>query len=83
MTRPVNPGAPLTDREIQILHGLTRGIGLAAVGQELGITHDTVKSHAVRIYRKLGANGAAHAIAIGYRQGLLAVDSVIRPDRSK
>ncbi|WP_367138913.1 MULTISPECIES: response regulator transcription factor [Streptomyces] len=82
MTRIPRHGTPLTQRERQVLAGLTRGIGGAGIGRELGITHDTVKTHTVRIYAKLGARDAAHAVAIGYRRRILVLEPFVTPDRS-
>jgi DNA-binding CsgD family transcriptional regulator len=64
-------GHPLTNREIQVLDGISRGLSNAEVGQELFLAPNTVKSHLYRVYLKLGATGRAHAVGIGYRHGLL------------
>lgn len=58
-------------REHQVLHGMARGLDNLAIGQELGIAEDTVKTHAKRLYRKLVAADRAHAVALAYQHGYL------------
>lgn len=62
----------LTDREVQILRGMSRGRSNRAIGRELHLSEDTVKTHARRLFGKLGARDRAHAVAIGLRTGVLA-----------
>ena len=68
---PRNTALPLTDREIQILHGMSLGRSNGAIGRELYISEDTVKTHARRLFDKIGAVDRAHAVALGLRTGLL------------
>jgi DNA-binding NarL/FixJ family response regulator len=44
----------------------------AAIGRELLVSEDTVRTHARRLFRKLGARDRAHAVAAGFRKRLLA-----------
>jgi len=64
-------GQPLTARETQILAGIAGGHTNAQIGRSLYISEDTVKTHARRLFRKLGARDRAHAVALGYDQGAL------------
>ena len=68
---PRKPAPPLTDREIQILQGMSRGQPNSEIGRELYISEDTVKTHARRLFDKIGALDRAHAVALGLRGGLL------------
>lgn len=72
---PVTPGPPqrieLTKREVQVLVGMSNGRSNAQIGQELFLSEDTVKTHARRLFRKLGANDRAQAVAIGLRRGII------------
>jgi two-component system, NarL family, nitrate/nitrite response regulator NarL len=73
---PVGPraveGAPvLTKREIEVLVGMSHGRSNAQIGQELFLSEDTVKTHARRLFRKLGASDRAQAVAIGLRRGII------------
>jgi DNA-binding NarL/FixJ family response regulator len=69
---PVAPRRPqLTERELQVLHGMADGKSNAEIGRDLFVSEDTVKTHARRLFRKLGARDRAHAVASGFRSGLL------------
>ncbi len=65
------PKVALTKREIEVLVGMSNGRSNAQIGQELFLSEDTVKTHARRLFRKLGANDRAQAVAIGLRAGLI------------
>lgn len=66
------PGPPpLTKREIEVLIGMSNGRSNAQIGAELFLSEDTVKTHARRLFRKLGAKDRAQAVAIGLRRGLI------------
>ncbi|MFD0968572.1 response regulator transcription factor, partial [Plantactinospora endophytica] len=74
-----DPGRPaparrpvLTEREMQVLVGMADGKSNAEIGRELFVSEDTVKTHARRLFRKLGARDRAHAVAAGFRAGLVA-----------
>ncbi|MFI7588173.1 response regulator [Spongisporangium articulatum] len=70
--RSVEASAPtLTEREMQVLTGMSRGRSNAEIGKELYLSEDTVKTHARRLFRKLGAADRAQAVAIGFRWGLV------------
>lgn len=72
--RPPQPGATqLSDREAQVLTGLTEGKHNAEIGRDLCLSEDTVKTHMKRLYRKLGARDRAHAVAIAFRTGLISL----------
>ena len=42
------------------------------IGKELFLSEDTIKTHARRLFRKLGARDRAQAVAVGFRRGLVA-----------
>jgi DNA-binding NarL/FixJ family response regulator len=71
--RPRPSGAPpqLTEREQQVLEGMSRGRSNAEIGRELFLSEDTVKTHARRLFRKLSAADRAQAVALGFRWGFL------------
>jgi DNA-binding NarL/FixJ family response regulator len=62
----------LTERELQVLRGMADGKSNAEIGRELYVSEDTVKTHARRLFRKLGARDRAHAVAAGFRAGLVS-----------
>lgn len=61
----------LTEREMQVLTGMSRGRSNSEIGKELFLSEDTVKTHARRLFRKLGAADRAQAVAVGFRWGLV------------
>ncbi|MET8232679.1 response regulator transcription factor [Micromonospora sp. NPDC005298] len=70
--RPARSSIGLTERELQVLLGMAEGKSNAEIGRELFVSEDTVKTHARRLFRKLGARDRAHAVAAGFRAGLVA-----------
>jgi DNA-binding NarL/FixJ family response regulator len=64
--------AQLTERELQVLRGMSQGKSNSAIGRELYLSEDTVKTHARRLFRKLGVNDRAQAVALGFRRGLVS-----------
>ena len=61
----------LSEREVQVLEGMSRGLSNAQIGEELFLSEDTIKTHARRLFRKLNAPDRAAAVATGFRWGLL------------
>ena len=62
----------VTERELQILRGMTDGCSNLEIAKQLFVSEDTVKTHARRLFRKLGAHDRAHAVALGMRYELVA-----------
>ena len=69
--RPAGTPPSLTEREQQVLDGMSRGKSNAEIGRELYLSEDTVKTHARRLFRKLSAADRAQAVALGFRWGFL------------
>jgi LuxR family transcriptional regulator, maltose regulon positive regulatory protein len=61
----------LTVREAAVLNLLPTGLSARQIGQELGVSRNTVKTHTKNLYRKLGATGRREAVARGRELGLL------------
>jgi LuxR family maltose regulon positive regulatory protein len=53
----------LTAREQAVLLLLPSGLSAREIGSELGISHETIKTHTRSIYRKLGASSRRDAVA--------------------
>jgi len=71
---PVAPPAPrleLTARELGVLKLVADGNSNRSIGEGLGLSALTVKSHLARISRKLGTGDRAELVAIVMRAGLL------------
>jgi DNA-binding NarL/FixJ family response regulator len=61
----------LTERELQVLTGMSQGKSNAQIGRELFLSEDTVKTHARRLFRKMNVTDRAQAVAAGFRRGLV------------
>src|SRR3954462_13870755 len=66
---PTDPGVQLTERELQVLRGMSQGKSNGQIGRELYLSEDTVKTHARRLFRKLGVRDRAQAVAHGFPRG--------------
>lgn len=61
----------LSTRERDVLHWLAQGKTGGEIGMILSISVYTVRAHIRNIVRKLNASNTAHAVARGFRSGLL------------
>lgn len=61
----------LSDREMEILQFLSRGLDYKEIGARLFISPHTVKKHCIHIYQKLHVNSKAQALRIAYTRGLI------------
>jgi DNA-binding NarL/FixJ family response regulator len=68
-TVPETPQVSLSMREV--LTGMSQGKSNAQIGRELYLSEDTIKTHARRLFRKLGAKDRAEAVATGFRRGIM------------
>lgn len=65
------PHALLTSTELAVLRQLPSGRTSGQISADLHVSINTVKTHLRNLYRKLGANSRAEAIAAALQQGLL------------
>ena len=61
--RTASPGPTITEREVEVLELLSRGLGNKEMARELFVSEATVKSHLSHIYAKLGVDTRAGAVA--------------------
>ena len=61
----------LTDRETDVLRLLQGSLNLNEIAGELYVSHNTVKTHTLALYRKLGARSRAEAVRIGRSRQLV------------
>jgi DNA-binding CsgD family transcriptional regulator len=77
MTDDISPARgtrePLSPRERVTLGHIAAGLTNTRIGERLGLSENTVKSHLRRVFLKLGARDRAHAVSLGYQQGLLSL----------
>jgi DNA-binding NarL/FixJ family response regulator len=66
------PAPDLTERELQVLTGMAAGKSNAQIGRDLYLSEDTIKTHARRLFRKLGVGDRAQAVAFGFRSGIVS-----------
>jgi len=60
-----------TAREIEVLQLVSEGLANREIGDRLFLSEETVKSHVRHLLAKLQARSRAHAVAVGFRRGLL------------
>lgn len=65
------PERVLTTAELRILQYLPTHLSQAEIGNRLYLSRNTVKSHTIAIYRKLGANTRSDAVVRGRELGLI------------
>ena len=66
----------LTPREADVLRALAAGLDNQAIAERLYISHETVRSHVVRILRKLGVDSRLQAVLFALRHGYLSPDEL-------
>jgi DNA-binding NarL/FixJ family response regulator len=61
----------LTDRERDVLLMIARGLTTQEIGEQLGLSPNTVKSHSRALFGKLGAHNRVQALAVAQERGLI------------
>jgi len=69
--RASSPGPVLTEREVEILELLARGLPNKDMARHLLVSEATVKSHLSHIYTKLGVDSRAGAVARAIEQRII------------
>jgi two-component system, NarL family, response regulator len=65
------PRIDLTEREVEVLTHVARGLSNKEIGTELGRTEATIKVHVLHILQKLEAGDRTEAVTIGLRRGII------------
>ena len=60
-----------TPRETEVLQLISDGLVNREIGERLFLSEETVKSHVRHLLAKLQARSRAHAVAVGFRRGII------------
>jgi two-component system NarL family response regulator len=63
--------ATLSEREIEVVSGMARGLSNKLIASELGVSAETVKTFVARILEKLGVEDRTQAVIAAMNRGLL------------
>jgi len=64
----------LSPREIEILERVAAGYSNKRIGDQLGISEQTVKAHMKNSMAKLGARDRTHAVTLSLQRGIITLD---------
>lgn len=65
--------AKLTQREVEVLQLVARGLSNAAIADELVVSVHTVRNHVANLSAKLAAHSKLEAVSVGLREGIISV----------
>jgi two-component system response regulator DegU len=68
-SEPGSPFHPLSDREMEVLSCVVRGMSNKEIAHQLGISHQTVKNHVTSILRKFGVEDRTQAVVYALKRG--------------
>ena len=66
-----SPRIELTDREVEVLTEMAKGLSNKEIGASLGRTEGTIKVHVLHILQKLDAADRTAAVTIGLQRGII------------
>jgi DNA-binding NarL/FixJ family response regulator len=69
--------AELSDREVEILSGIARGLSNQQLASALNIAESTVKRHLSNAYEKMGVHSRGEALRKALQEGLITVPEIV------
>jgi DNA-binding NarL/FixJ family response regulator len=67
-----NPGAEtLSEREVEVLRLMAKGVSNSNIADELSITQSTVKTHITSIFQKLNVTTRTEAVTTALKRGII------------
>lgn len=66
-----SPRIELTERELEVLGLMAKGLSNKEIGAALGRTEGTIKVHVIHILQKLDASDRTQAVTIGLQRGII------------
>ena len=68
-----------TERELEVLTLVARGLTNRAIGRQLALSEATVKTHLVHVFSKLGVADRTAAVTVAYERGLIRLPWLTLP----
>jgi DNA-binding NarL/FixJ family response regulator len=79
-SEPGNPFHPLSDREMEVLTCIVRGMSNKEIANLLEISHQTVKNHVTSILRKFGVDDRTQAVIYALKRGWVTLKDSARQE---
>jgi DNA-binding NarL/FixJ family response regulator len=79
-SEPGNPFHPLSDREMEVLNCMVRGMSNKEIATLLGISHQTVKNHVTSILRKFGVEDRTQAVIYALKRGWVTLKDTTKQE---
>lgn len=72
---PKTDAPELSNRELQVLQGISRGLSNNALAEHLGISVKTIDTHRTNLFRKLSVHSTATLLMKAVKLGLVSLES--------
>jgi DNA-binding NarL/FixJ family response regulator len=79
-SEPGNPFHPLSDREMEVLNCVVRGMSNKEIANMLEISHQTVKNHVTSILRKFGVDDRTQAVIYALKRGWVTLKDTTKQE---
>ncbi len=82
-SEPGSPFHPLSEREMEVLECVVKGMSNKEIAGMLGISHQTVKNHVTSILRKFGVEDRTQAVVYALKHGWVQLKNSERRSQQK